>query len=85
MAEQTFLEAAAPWFTLIVGGVLIPLNTFLVRSAFTVKAALRTHEATDTIIFQDINDKLLDLKKDSSDQNTKLDDIRDRLPRKRGR
>jgi hypothetical protein len=83
MAEQTFLEAATPYIVLVIGSILIPLNTFLVRSTFLVKGALATHEATDTVVFKEINEKLTDLKKESKEQNDKLDDIKDRLPRKR--
>jgi hypothetical protein len=84
-AEQGFFEMATPYIVLMIGAVVIPLNAFLVKSTFAVKAALQTHEATDNVVFKDINDKLLDLKSDSNSQNDKLDDIRDLLPRKRVR
>jgi hypothetical protein len=85
MAEMSFLDVATPYFIFVLGSVLIPLNVFLVKSTFAVKAALQTHEATDAIVFKDIKDNLADLKADSHEQNSKLDDIRERLPRKRTR
>jgi hypothetical protein len=85
MAEQTFLEAATPYLVLTLGAVVIPLQAFLVKSVFTVRGELTAHEATDTEVFKGINEKLSDLKADSTAQTVKLDEIRDRMPRKRTR
>lgn len=80
---DTLMQVITPYLTLALGGVLIPAAGYLVKTAFTVKTRFDIHEERDRLMFEGVMERLEDLKTDSNAQNGKLDDIRDRLPRRR--
>ena len=76
------LEALTPYLVLFLGTVLVPTAGFLVRTAFSVRSRLDTHEATDAIVFRNLSESLADLKSGQEKQDAvqeRLDAKLDRL------
>lgn len=77
------LETMYSWALAGVTAVVVPCMGYLVRTTVTNDQKLKTHEATDALRFAEIKEALTQLKKESASQTEKLDDLVDRMPRRR--
>lgn len=72
-----------PWALIAFSAVFVPSTAFLVGKTLTNDQKLKTHEATDALRFVEITRQLTELKAGQGEADKKLDELVDRMPRRR--